>query len=42
MSFDGLLQFEINNLSSNRKTIQDKTVHEMLIHSIKGKYVKFL
>jgi len=39
MSFENIMQYEITNLTANRTTIDNKKVYEMLIHSIKGKFV---
>ena len=39
MNFENIMQSELTNLYSNRNSIEDKKVYEMLIHSIKGKFV---
>ncbi len=39
MHFDKIMQVELDALSSSRKAIENKRVYDLMIFSIKGKYV---
>ena len=39
MNFESILQSELSNLASSRTSIDNNKVYDLLIHSIKGKFV---